>query len=139
MCSDAGRLRGVRYGVHADTPACIDAVVLEFEFAAWTFSVFPDDDTVRISEGGTPAENDLDFQEAPLRSLWASALGASAQWVWIMENQQGYCDGVQVAFALGGRETCRVQLIAAASSWQITGLASHCSHDTSAAPSDASR
>lgn len=123
MCYDAGRLQAVRYGVLADTPTSVWEVRLDFEFATWTLGVFPDDDTVSISRCETSAESDLSFEYAPVDSRWRSALGKSAQWVWIMENQQGYCDGLQFAFALDGTEVCRVQLIAAASSWQITGIA----------------
>lgn len=123
MCYEAGRLQAVRYGVLADTPEIVGAVRLDFEFAAWTLDVCPDDDTVRISRLEALTESDLSFEDAPVDSPWRPALGLSAQWVWIMENQQGYCDGLQFAFALDGTEACRVHMIAAASSWQITGRA----------------
>ncbi|GAA0964254.1 hypothetical protein [Actinocorallia libanotica] len=37
-----------------------------------------------------------------------------------LENQQGHTDGIQFSFALGEGAEWRVQLVAAASRWQLS-------------------
>jgi hypothetical protein len=115
-------LTAVRHGAHRELPNRVARVVLEFETGSWVLGVDPDDDTVLIDrEPGTASEEYL-VGDAPADSPWAGALGRSAQWIWILCNQQGYADGIQFAFAEDGREVCRVQLIAAASTWRITAV-----------------
>lgn len=130
MCDDAGRLVGVRYGVFAEVPTVVPVIVLDFESGSWTLAVDPDDDTLRISAGGGSGSgevgrDDIRIDPAPAGSPWAGALGAAAQWVWILENQQGYHDGLQFCFAVDRTEVCRVQLIAAASGWQVSAVSPH--------------
>jgi hypothetical protein len=83
-------------------------------------AVNPDDDTVRIIEGEETGLEEVLITPAPAESPWTSALGTVPQWIWVLENQQGYHDGLQFGFAVDGAEVCRVQLIAAASSWQVS-------------------
>ncbi|MFE2285448.1 DUF6334 family protein [Streptomyces sp. NPDC059443] len=119
MCYRAGRLLGVRYGSFPDTPTMIPAVILDFEDGSWVLAVNADDDTIRISRSdGLPLEG-MRIAEAPEESPWTRALSASAQWIWTLENQQGYEDGVQFSFSREGTEVCRIQLIAVASGWHI--------------------
>ena len=118
MCDSAGRLVVVRHGV-LDEPAMIEAIILDFEFGSWTLSVNADDDTIRITEGQTAALEDVRIGPAPAESPWTGAFGAVPQWIWVLENQQGYHDGLQFCFAVDDREVCQIQLIAMASCWHI--------------------
>jgi hypothetical protein len=117
MCR-AGRLLGVRHAV-PDEPAMIEAIILDFEGGSWTLTVNADDDTIRIVEGEPIGLEDARIGPAPAESPWAGTLGTAPQWIWVLENQQGYHDGLQICFALDGSEVCRIQLIAMASSWHI--------------------
>lgn len=119
MCYSAGHLRGVRYGTFPDAPTMIPAVILDFEGGSWVLAVNADDDTIRIAGSETLPLEGMRIGEAPEESPWTRALGASAQWIWILQNQQGYEDGVQFSFSREGREVCRIQLIAVASGWHI--------------------
>jgi hypothetical protein len=120
MCYSAGRLVRVRYGAPHDVPTLVTTIVLDFEAGSWTLAVNGDDDTVLIVDTGTALLDGLHLTDAPSGSPWTQTLGTTAQWIWILENQQGYEDGIQFAFAIDGREKCRIQLIAIASGWQIS-------------------
>lgn len=119
MCYTAGRLVRVRCGTPRDVPTLLTTIVLDFEAGSWVLAVNPDDDTVQIADPEAASLQDLVLTEPPADSPWTSALGATAQWVWILENQQGYADGIQFAFVLDGAHECQVQMIAMASHWKI--------------------
>lgn len=119
----SGLLRTVKYGVHRDLPTVISAVLLEFEAVSWLFTVSADDDTVRISKPGAGIDDSLTFSDPPAGSGWEPAIGAAVPWIWILENQQGYVDGVQIRFARDGAEAVTVQLLAGASHWSVRFLA----------------
>lgn len=112
----------VRYGAPRDVPTLLTTIILDFETGSWVLAVNADDDTVRITDTDTTSLQNLYLAEPAAPSPWTSALGACAQWVWILENQQGYADGIQLAFAHGGAGTSQIQLIAAASCWQISAI-----------------
>ena len=115
MCYTAGRLMRVRYGTPHDIPTLVSTIVLEFEAGSWALSVNADDDTIRIATTEEALLDDMCLTDASAESPWTQTLGTTAQWIWTLENQQGYEDGIQFAFALDEREVCRVQLIAIAS------------------------
>jgi hypothetical protein len=81
-----------------------------------------DDDTVLITNTEATSLEGLRLADATADSPWSRALGTTAQWIWILENQQGYADGIQFAFALNGTEVARIQLIAAGSHWHIGAI-----------------
>lgn len=122
MCHEGGRLTRVRYGTHAEL-AAPSAIVLDFEGGSWALTVNEDDDTVEIAEAKHGLPEELRFHAPPAGSPWAGALGTSAQWIRVLRNQQGCDDGVQFCFASGGREMCRIQLTAAASTWHVGQVA----------------
>lgn len=120
ICESAGRLVSVRYGFSHVLPADVSAVVLCFESGEWLLTVAPDDDTIRIQEAAASHDPDLTFRDPPAASPWAPALGKTAVWAWVLENQQGYADGVQ--FSFGDTAECAwIQMIAEASAWKIHG------------------
>jgi len=118
MCYSAGRLVGVRHGVPAGL-TMTEVIILDFEAGSWALTVNADDDTIRIAEAEATGLKDVRISPAPSESPWSSALGTVPQWIWVLENQQGYHDGLQICFALDGEEVCQIQLIASASSWHI--------------------
>lgn len=119
MCYTAGRLVKVRYGTPCDAPTLLTTIVLDFEAGSWVLAVNADEDTARITDTDATSFQDLLLADPAAASPWTQALGATAQWVWILENQQGYADGIQFDFVRDGTETCRIQLIAMASCWQV--------------------
>jgi hypothetical protein len=119
MCHIAGQLVDVRYGTPHDAPTLLTTILLDFETGSWVLAVNAGDDTVQITDTDATSLRDLYLAEPAAHSPWTAALGSAAQWVWILENQQGYADGIQFAFAHDGAQTCQIQLIAAASCWQI--------------------
>ncbi|WP_344449821.1 DUF6334 family protein [Actinocorallia aurantiaca] len=120
VCQEAGELESVAHGVHPDLPDSVSAVLLRFRSASWLLDVDLDDDTVQVSEPAS-ADPELVFSDASSTGLWAPALGRPVLWAWILENQQGHTDGLQLSFALDGGAEWRVQLIAAASQWRLSG------------------
>jgi hypothetical protein len=117
---EAGLLTAVRYGYFEGIVAPL-AVVLDFEAGSWVLTVDPDDDTVLVdASAGLPS--DLRFEPAPGESPWTTAIGAQAQWIWIMYNQRGYEDGLQFGFGFGSAEVCQIQLMAMASTWRVYEL-----------------
>lgn len=122
ICQEAGLLESVKYGSYADLPTVVSAVLLTFESGSWLLHICPDDDTIRISSHGALDDLGFVFHDADsVCSQWRNLVGKSVLWVWILENQQGYVDGVQFSFADQGKELFRIQMIAAASHWQIHG------------------
>lgn len=122
ICYDAGELTGVEYQSAGSTDdSLVSAVLLSFELSCWLITANSDDDSINIREVTRSTIAGGSFKDAAGLFPWADALGAHAQWAWVLENQQGYSDGLQFSFAVEGREVCRVQMIAGASSLDVSG------------------
>ena len=52
----------------------------------------------------------LDVADLSVRPPWADAIGCGILWLWLLENQYGYVDGVQIEFADGASKNVTVQL-----------------------------
>ncbi|WP_412541348.1 DUF6334 family protein [Longispora sp. K20-0274] len=90
-----GALRVAAYFFDPEAPKEITGIRLMFEQGDWTVSVDPDDDSVLLYE-----TTDTDFTkwkvaDASTYFPWAAAVGKNIRWVWTLENQNGYVDGLQ--------------------------------------------
>jgi hypothetical protein len=72
-----------------------DEIELSFEHGLITVSVDTDDDTLLLSSSSNslPEQTDITFHEP-----WKRFVGCPVLWAWLMENQSGYLDGLQIEF-----------------------------------------
>ena len=105
-----------------DTTADIVAVQMRFDRVDVRVAVNPDDDTITTAFGSSSVGVDEYFE--PAREPWIEAVGMRVQWYWCMENNQGYCDGLQIEFvaAEGGGASHCIQMIAIASALSIRSV-----------------
>ena len=74
-----------------------------------------DDDSVALR---TLEVTHLPASDVSSHEPWLRVIGAEIIWAWVLTNQFGFEDGVQMLFlAPDGRETC-IELMAAASRFQ---------------------
>lgn len=93
-----------------------ELITLHFDYGLIVIGVNADDDTITISD----AKRELSGEEAVIlaaqRQPWRDLLGLRLMNSWLMRNQRGYVDSIQLEFSLPGAETTRtVQLVAMAS------------------------
>lgn len=119
-----GRLLGVECVFDEDLPKGPVALRLEFEGLSFYLLVDADDDTISVASS-LPDElhslrvTKVDDKEGP----WKSAVGFELSWAWLLTNQQGYADGVQLEFRGGERaELSCIQVIAVASTLELRTL-----------------
>lgn len=93
---DAGVLSSVDKLMDPELPLAAEAYVLRFEQLTITIGVNPDDDTVVIVEGERVGPSQT---KTPVEPIWANAVGRPLRWAWLLTNQQGYRDGVQLEWA----------------------------------------
>ena len=97
----------------------IEELVLAFELGRLKVGVDPDWDTVVLSatpgaEGGRTA---VHVGGEP----WSRCIGLRVRWIWRLQNQREFFDGVQLEFA-GERESPAIQIVAEASALRLFAL-----------------
>jgi len=112
-----GRLIAVHAG--SEVPGEGPASVTRFEEYTFTFehgsvTVTADGETDSLTVGETSGTW-LDVADLSGRPPWAEAIGCGILWLWLIENQNGYVDGVQIEFADGTGKHVTVQLMCLAS------------------------
>jgi hypothetical protein len=114
---DAGALSSVDKLVDPELPSAAEVYVLRFEQLTLTICVNPDDDTVVLVEGERIAPSQM---KGEAEAIWSNAVGRPLRWAWLLTNQQGYGDGVQLDFARPeeARGVC-LQLLAVASALKL--------------------
>lgn len=105
-----------------------NAIVLRFESGSTTVSV-SDFDSVEIvsaepqlSTRSGKGESTSDSLPSPLTraSPWARLMGTDVVWAWVLTNNQGFSDGIQIEFIdLESRVTTIVQLMAEGGSLDV--------------------
>jgi hypothetical protein len=112
-----GRLLSVECLMDEDLPKGPVALRLEFERLSFYLLADANDDTISVASS-LPDElhslrvSKVDDQAGP----WKGAVGSALSWAWLLTNQQGYADGVQLEFRGGERaELSCIQVIAVAS------------------------
>jgi hypothetical protein len=83
-----------------DIARTIDIIKLVFsnknkEFPIY-IKVICDDDTIEINH--ELAKNDICYRLFNPQISWNNITGKGLIWIWIMQNQQGYTDGIQLEF-----------------------------------------
>lgn len=93
-------------------------VALRFDRSVVFVVVDPEFDEVRVTNSMPTG-----LRRAVVRAgdVWERALGCSVLWAWTMVNQQGYEDGLQLAFHRPGTgvECVTIQLIGCASMLEV--------------------
>ena len=124
--ADEGVLRRVEYLYDPVTPKAIDAVRLRYEAGDWLVTV---GDESEIELRPTDPDGMLEewrAVEATTFSPWAAAVGKHVRWAWVLENQQGYEDGLQLGFfepEHGG--SVDIQLIALNTELRVHSVLAH--------------
>ena len=96
-----------------------DEWCFHFDDGRFCVGVDRDFDTVVLTSAGSVYEHKVPVTDHdPFRSL----VGCRLRWGWLLTNQRGYTDGVQLEFARD-RETWILQLVAEASSLRAYSLA----------------
>jgi hypothetical protein len=111
MADDKGVLNFVGYLYDPEYPREIAAIRLIFERGDWLAVAEPDDDTVELTRTTDDELAKWRVADASTVFPWAAVLHKRIAWVWVLENQQGYTDAVQLEFAgpvNGGEVTIQV-------------------------------
>jgi hypothetical protein len=112
-----GRLVGVHAGADAAREGRASATSFEeytfsFEHGSISITAEGETDSVTLSESSGTW---LDMADLSGRAPWSDAIGCEILWLWQLENQFGYVDGVQIEFADGTGKHVTVQLVCWAS------------------------
>lgn len=121
------RLQRIEYLLDADLPQRPVVAKFVFEVDCFCVTVDGNDDSILVSEKvPTEHENDRSICVSLEPGPWDCAVGAKLTWVWILTNQQGYEDGVQLEFgAAAGHLPACFQLIALASTLEVRSVTRH--------------
>ena len=82
-----------------------------FDHGHLTVSPASEDDTVRLTDTRMTLPHALRLTES---APWSAAIGSGVLWMWILQNHNGYRDGVQIEFGHSS-EHLSVQLMCMAS------------------------
>lgn len=118
--AEAGELTAVDEIVHVDLPDAAEAFVFRFERATVSVVVNADDDTISIRDGAVLLAEGQSQRPSIRGGAWSELLHRHVRWAWLLTNQQGYLDGLQLELAnVGEPQGNVVQLIAIASSIKV--------------------
>ncbi len=120
----AEKLIGVKYSVFdagLDGKDCIEAIEMQFESSVSTIYVESDFDTLQIKLSEMEIGSDCYIKIATSLEPWKEAVGRSLAWIWLLNNQQGYEDGIRFEFSSKDEDQTEViiTLIGIATSIQI--------------------
>ena len=66
-----------------------------FEHGYLTISAAHDDDTVRLTDSRMALPRTVVLSAS---APWSAAVGSGILWIWILQNHNGYRDGIQIEF-----------------------------------------
>jgi hypothetical protein len=112
-----GRLTAVHAGSDAPgegpaSPIRFEEYTFTFEHGSITATAEGETDSLTVGENSGTW---LDVADLSGRPPWSDAIGCGILWLWLLENQNGYVDGVQIEFADGAGKNVTVQLMCWAS------------------------
>jgi Family of unknown function (DUF6334) len=117
-------LRFVHCIFDEDLPNGPVAITFGFETASFCVLANASDDTISVLPT-IPVELqshlclEIDDKTAP----WNGVIGSTLIWSWLLTNQQGYCDGLQLEFRRDGHGSLHCfQMIAIASTLELRTL-----------------
>jgi len=121
MAKKSGQLEEVDYFYWDDIR--IFTVFLKLVFQHETFFILANgDDSLELTRTfpNVPSLEELTQTRGAEMVPWRFAIGRHLRWGWMMINQQGYVDGIQLEFGNGDKEeSISIQLLAIASSLKI--------------------
>jgi hypothetical protein len=121
MATNSGQLEDVDYFYWDDIR--IFTVIIKLVFQHETFFILANgDDSLELTRKfpNLPSLEELTMTRGSEMVPWRFAIGRHLRWGWMMINQQGYFDGIQLEFGNGDKEeSISIQLIAIASSLKI--------------------
>ena len=118
VANDAGSLVQVQRVTWNELPNDVASFVLTFQKMQLTVNA-RDDDTVELVEGAIASNPEYSLQTGD-EYPWSEAIGKPIRWGWLMTNQQGYQDGIQIEFAHNVAEPSTiVQMVAVSSSLRV--------------------
>lgn len=77
------------------TPARFEQYEFVLEHGCFTASTDPDNDTLLLVEQRMTLPHIAPLTES---KPWSAAVGSGVLWVWLLENHNGYQDGLQLEF-----------------------------------------
>ena len=119
LMSSGKKLDGVK--AYYDPDLENDCVLLVLIFGRNLLSIkVLEDDSLKFDVSTTCKCNGLIEQELDFTFPWIKCIGKPMRWFWVMENNQGYLDGVQFEFATNVSDEANiVQLVGIASRLDI--------------------
>lgn len=90
----------------------LSTVKITLESGELVISAVPDDDTVRVSLSSDPG---VIFRDVSVEDPWRCLIDSEPLWIWLLTNQQGYTDGIQIYVQRDSFDFC-IQLVTMASS-----------------------
>ncbi|MEO8528322.1 MAG: DUF6334 family protein [Pseudolysinimonas sp.] len=78
----------------------IDSISFQFENGVLDLSVDLEYDTIRWA-----VQAQVVGESGSSGPFWSSLLSSKPAWIWLLENQRGYLDGIQIEFWLGNQRT----------------------------------
>jgi hypothetical protein len=121
MTYDAGVLVDVRLVIDSVIPKDIQKIHFIFQNGSYILAVDESYDTVILRKGKLSKKKGIKYISCKNKKPWSIAIGNKINWLWILTNQQGYCDGIQMEF---GKESSAdivitIQMVAIASALKI--------------------
>ena len=94
------------------SPTRFEEYTFTFEHGSITVTADGETDSLTVGETSGTWRDVVDLSGRP---PWVEAIGCGTLWFWMLENQHGYVDGVQIDFADGAGKHVTVQLMCWAS------------------------
>lgn len=101
MTDEGGPLTDVGYFYDRDLPDSVGLIKLVFRKGTYVIIATDDDYLEIVREAPENIPKYREYIETGMSDSlpWKSALYKPLRWIWIMTNQQGYTDGLQLEFA----------------------------------------
>ena len=123
MADESGSLKEVEYFYWDDMTTFTVIIKLVFQQDVFFILAKGEDDSIELTKSFPQISSLAELTNTICSEMipWKLVIGRHIRWAWIMINQQGYLDGIQLEFGNGDKkESIIVQIITIASSLKVT-------------------